>query len=77
MKENELETSRLVSTVDVERIDELLRWFRFEYPSRLNTLNRYLYLGLKTPETRYELELEAYNKENELRLLKGQDLYQK
>lgn len=73
MKEYELETSRQTTSIDVERIDELTKWFRFEYPSRLNTINRYLYLGLKAPETRYSLELEAYEKENELRILKGQE----
>jgi len=74
MKETVLETRRVVeSTVDVKRIDELEKWFAREYVSRLNTINRYTYLGLPLPETRYALEMEAYHKENELRALKGQE----
>jgi hypothetical protein len=73
MKEYELETSRTTLSVDIERINELTKWFRFEYPSRLATINRYLYLGIKPPESRYSLELEAYEKENELRMLNGQE----
>lgn len=73
MVEHELETSRRLITKDVERINELNKWFRFEYPSRLNTINRYVYLGLKPQETRYALELEAYEKENELRKLRGEE----
>lgn len=71
MREYELEASRLVNDIDVTRINELELWFRHEYPARLQTINRYAYLGLPLKETRYSLELEAYNKENELRELKG------
>jgi hypothetical protein len=71
MVENTLESSKITSYPNIRKIDELEKWFRFEYPSRLNTINRYTYLGLKPSETRYALELEAFNKENELRKLKG------
>lgn len=74
MIEHELETSRkTISGGDIERIDEIKRWFRYEYPSRLNTIARYSYLGIKLPETRYALEMEAYHKENELRALMGRE----
>lgn len=74
MIENELETSRkTVDTRDIKKMEELEKWFRYEYPSRLLKIERYRYLGLKLPETRYALEMEAYDKENELRLLKGEE----
>lgn len=72
MYENELELSRkTVNNLNIRRIEELERWFRFEYPSRLNTIERYRYLGLPSNETRWSLEHEAYERENELRQLKG------
>ena len=58
---------------DRRRIDELERWFRFDYVYRLNKINRYTYLGLPLPESKYQLELEAYEKEQELRKLKGEN----
>lgn len=75
MREYELETKRRteVNESDIRRIDELEKWFTFEYPKRLQTIARYTYLGLKHNETRYALEIEAYDKENELRLLKGDE----
>jgi hypothetical protein len=73
MIENELETSRKTLVPDYARISELTNWFRFDYPMRLNAINRHKYLNLPLPESRYSLELEAYNKENELRSLKGLD----
>ena len=74
MIEKELETSRktILYPENVKRIDELEKWFRFDYPARLNKISRYSYLGLPLPETRYELEREAYDKENELRILNGE-----
>lgn len=71
MVENELETKRSTITQDYARIAEITNWFRFDYPMRLNKINRYKYLSLPLPESRYNLELEAYNKENELRRLQG------
>lgn len=72
MVEFELETSRTtISKQDTKRIDALERWFRFEYPARLMKISRYQYLGLPCDETKYAVEMEAYDKENELRKLKG------
>lgn len=71
MIETELETSRVTISKNTKRIEEIEKWFRYEYPARLNTIQRYTYLGIKLPETRYALEMEAYDKENELRALTG------
>lgn len=71
MRETELSTSRITPRVDVDRIDALERWFRIEYPYKLNKINRYDYLGLPSTESRFSVEMEAYEKENELRILKG------
>ena len=74
MRETELETSRITKdSRNIKRMEELEKWFRYEYPARLHKLERYRYLGLPLPETRYALELEAYDKENELNLLKGEE----
>lgn len=71
--EYDLESRRTSKrNVDFQRINELEKWFRFDYVERLNKLNRYTYLGLPLEETRYALEKEAYEKENELRVLKGE-----
>lgn len=71
MQERELESSRITIKQDNTRIRELENWFRFEYVDRLNRIERFRYLGLPLPETRWELENEAYDKENELRKLEG------
>lgn len=71
MKEIEIDTSRITTKQDNTRIRELENWFRFDYVERLNRIARYDYLGLPTVESRWALEIEAYNKENELRQLKG------
>lgn len=71
--EYDLESRRTSKrNVNFQRINELEKWFRFDYVERLNKLNRYTYLGLPLEETRYALEKEAYEKENELRVLKGE-----
>ena len=67
----EIEMKKQFSTVDYNRIQELENWRACEYPRRLNTINQYKYWGFAPPETRYELEKEAYEKEQELRKLKG------
>lgn len=74
MIENELETSRKIDLTNYKRIEELERWFRTDYIYRRMTIERYNYLGLKSRESRYDLELEAYDKENELRQLQGRPL---
>jgi hypothetical protein len=71
MQEQEIEMSRMTIKPDNTRIRELESWFRYEYIDRLNRIARFQYLGLPLPETRWELEIEAYDKENELRQLKG------
>lgn len=71
MQEREVENSRITIKQDNTRIRELENWFRFEYVDRLNRIERFRYLGLPLPETRWELENEAYDKENELRKLEG------
>lgn len=74
MIENELETSRTTANpLNVRRIEELEKWFRFEYPARLLKAERYAYLGLPMTETRWDIETEAYEKENELKILRGEE----
>ena len=67
----EVERKKRFIVKDVFKIKELQHWFDFDYPRRLNAIERYKYLGLTGTETRYDLEMEAYQKENELRKLKG------
>lgn len=71
MREMEIDKSRVTKTVDYARIREIESWFRYEYVDRLNRIERFRYLGLPLPETRWELENEAYHKENEMRKLQG------
>lgn len=71
MQEREIEMTRTTIKHDNARIRELETWFRFEYVDRLNRIARFQYLGLPIPESRWDLEMEAYDKENEMRLLKG------
>lgn len=54
-------------------VDKIRLWFRTEYAEKLATLNRDKYLGLPMRYSRYALELEAYEKENRLRELLGQE----
>lgn len=71
MQEREIDKSRMTMRDDHTRIREIESWFRYEYVDRLNRIERFRYLGLPLQETRWELEHEAYEKENELRILKG------
>lgn len=71
MQEREIDKSRMTMRDDHTRIREIESWFRYEYVDRLNRIERFRYLGLPLPETRWDLEHEAYAKENELRILKG------
>ena len=71
MVENELENTRRIVRPDRSREVELERWFKETYPYWRNRIEMYAYWGLKAEKTRYELELEAYEKENELRQLRG------
>jgi hypothetical protein len=72
VSEYEVDNKRtVVDTTDYKRIEELEKWFRYEYRSRLDAVNRYNYLGIPCVESRYTIEIEAYEKEQELRQLKG------
>lgn len=72
MSEHEIENSRITTdTKNYKRIEELEKWFRYDYRSRLDAVNRYNYLGIPCVESRYTIEIEAYEKEQELRELKG------
>lgn len=71
MQTREVEKSKITLSTDMLRVRELEMWFRYEYIDRLNRIARYQYLGLPLPESRWDLELEAYEKENKLRQLKG------
>lgn len=71
MTEMPIETKRQVVLPDLRELDALKAWFRTEYRDRLDKINRYQYLGIKTEDTRYALEKEAYQKEQRLRELQG------
>lgn len=73
MIERELESKKGVIKPEIKRIEELERWFKTEYLSRLHTIERYDYLGLICSDKRYALETEAYDKEQELRTLRNQE----
>lgn len=74
MTENPLETKRKLSPSKVNaEVDKIRTWFRTEYADKLATLNRDKYLGLPMRYSRYALEMEAYEKENQLRELLGQE----
>ncbi len=70
---SEVERKKRFIVKDMLKIKELQHWFDYDYPRRLNAIERYKYLGLPEVEKRYDLEMEAYAKENELRHLKGLD----
>lgn len=55
------------------RISELEKWFLGEYLLRLEHIRRCKYLGLTPDESEYDLQVEAYNKEQELRELQGKE----
>lgn len=71
MQMREVEKSKITLNKDATRIREIETWFRYEYVDRLNRIARYQYLGLPLPESRWDLEVEAYEKEQKLRQLKG------
>lgn len=74
MIESSLETKRAIEPTSTNaEIEALKKWFRTEYRDKLDTLNRDKYLGLPMRISRYSLEMEAYEKENRLRELMGED----
>lgn len=74
MRERPIEHKKIIAKTNISvEIDDIKRWFRDEYRDRLDTLNRDKYLGLPMRYSRYALEMEAYEKENRLRELLGQE----
>lgn len=74
MIERPINTVKKVNKTNVSvEIDEIKRWFKNEYVEKLATLNRDKYLGLPMRYSRYALEMEAYEKENRMRELLGQE----
>lgn len=74
MIERPINATKTVDKTNVSvEIDEIKRWFKTEYMEKLATLNRDKYLGLPMRHSRYALEMEAYEKENRMRELLGQD----
>ena len=55
----------------MKELAELEHWLYVEYPKRLQHILRCNYLGIKPDETRYELEMEAYDKEQRIRKILG------
>lgn len=75
MTESPIENKRkLVPTNVNAEVDKIRAWFRTEYADKIATLNRDLYLGLPMRFSRYALEMEAYEKENRMRELLGEEL---
>lgn len=71
MVTREIEASKR-KNIEVNReLEEIERWFRNDYVFRKLAIDRYQYLGLRPPESRYALEIEAYKKENRSRELQG------
>ena len=56
---------------NIIRINELMKWFYNDYIFRLEHIRRCKYLGIIPDEDEYSLQKEAYDKEQELRLLTG------
>jgi len=57
--------------VELDRIADLEYFLFTLYPRRLRNVERAIYLGYEPEERRYDLELEAYEKEQEYRELMG------
>lgn len=76
MKETERDNSRFIKidTSTSQKAGLIREWFKNDYLIRLTQIERYRYLGLETEDTRYALELEAYQKEQDLRALLGEPL---
>lgn len=76
MIENPIENKikKHLPTDVVAEVDKIQAWFRNEYTPKILTLNRDLYLGLPMRYSRYALEMEAYEKENKMRELLGEEL---
>ena len=55
----------------MKELEELEKWLYEEYPKRLLHIMRCNYLGVTPDESRYELEIEAYKKEQRMRKILG------
>lgn len=75
MKEIERDNSRFIKVdkSNSQKIELIRNWFKTDYLVRLSQIERYKYLGLELDDTRYELEIEAYEKEQDLRDLLGEE----
>lgn len=74
MEQNSIDRKKIIlsNQQDHERkVLNLKKWFKTEYVERLNRLNNRLFLKLPQEETRYDIEIDAYKKEQELRKLEG------
>ena len=56
---------------DYKRLVELMEWFKTDYILRLEHIRRCNYFNIKSDETMYDLQKEAYEKEQEYRKLMG------
>lgn len=74
MIETPIENKTIIQPSNVNaEVDKIRLWFRTEYIEKLSMLNRDKYLGLPMRYSRYSLEMEAYEKENRMRELLGQE----
>ena len=74
MIETAINTKKTTKTTSVNaEVAKIEKWFKNEYAQKIATINRYQYLGLPMIHSRYALEMEAYEKENRLRELLGQE----
>lgn len=72
MQATELENKKTIDKSVMDEINKIEQWFRTEYVKRRMSIDRYAFLNISPkPETRLTLEVEAYNKEQRLRELKG------
>lgn len=55
----------------MKELAELEKWLYEEYPRRLQHILRCNYLGITPDESRYQLEVEAYEKEQQIRKILG------
>lgn len=73
IKHNDRREHVEISRAPIDRIFEIRAWFEKEYSFRLHHIQRCKYLGIKPEYDLYELEKEAYDKEQELRALQGME----
>ena len=69
MKYYENKIKKIKYDGSIKRIEELRNWFAYEYINRLHHIQRCNFLGIKPDESEFALQKEAYDREQELRLL--------